>query len=172
MRRGAERAPPTGPHAQSPKAAIRRATVADIPALVALENRTFSGDWLSPRSFRHLILYGHAATLVEEWQGEVRGYAVVFFRQLSPTARLYSFAIAPEHRGQGLAAALLAAAERAAREHGCSTMRLEVRKDNPRAQAIYRKAGYRTFGSHTAYYDDGTDAVRMEKRLDREGTGT
>ncbi len=172
MRRGAERAPPTGPHAQSPKAAIRRATVADIPALVALENRTFSGDWLSPRSFRHLILYGHAATLVEEWQGEIRGYAVVFFRRLSPTARLYSFAIAPEHRGQGLAAALLAAAERAARERGCSTMRLEVRKDNPRAQAIYRKAGYRTFGSHTAYYDDGTDAVRMEKRLDREGTGT
>ncbi|MFI5020360.1 MAG: GNAT family N-acetyltransferase [Alphaproteobacteria bacterium] len=163
---------PTGPHARRPKAAIRRATVADIPALVALENRTFSGDWLSPRSFRHLILRGHAATLVEEWQGEIRGYAVVFFRRLSPTARLYSFAIAPEHRGQGLAAALLAAAECQAREHGCSAIRLEVRKDNPRAQAIYRKAGYGTFGSHAAYYDDGTDAVRMEKRLAREGAGT
>jgi len=172
MRRAAERAPPTSPHARSPKAAIRRAAVADIPALVALENRTFSGDWLSARSFRHLILSGHAATLVEEWQGEIRGYAVVFFRRASGAARLYSFAVAPEHRGQGLAAALLAAAERAAREHGCSTMRLEVRQDNPRAQALYHKAGYSTFGSYAAYYDDGADAVRMEKRLDGEGAGT
>ncbi|MGO8866360.1 MAG: GNAT family N-acetyltransferase [Alphaproteobacteria bacterium] len=169
MRRAAERGPPTGPHGRSPQAAIRRATVADIPALVALENRTFSGDWLSPRSFRHLILRGHAATLVEERQGEIRGYAVVFFRRTSGTARLYSFAVAPEHRGQGLAAALLAATERAALAHACSTMRLEVRKDNPRAQAIYHKAGYSTFGSYAAYYDDDTDAVRMEKRLDRDG---
>jgi len=172
MRRGAERRPVTRPHGQSPRAAIRRATAADIPALVALENRTFSGDWLSPRSFRHLILRGHAATLVEEWQGEVRGYAVVFFRGTSRVARLYSFAIAPEHRGQGLAAALLAAAERRALAHGCSTMRLEVRKDNPRAQTLYRKFGYHAFGSYAAYYDDGMDAVRMEKRLDGEGAGT
>ncbi|MFI4989162.1 MAG: GNAT family N-acetyltransferase [Alphaproteobacteria bacterium] len=156
-------------HAARPQAAqpaIRPAAAADIPALVALENRSFAGDWLSARSFRRLIREGQAAVLVEEWQGEIRGYALLFFRRNSRAARLYSFAVAAEHRGQGLAKALLAAAERAAAAHGSATLRLEVRADNHQAQALYRKAGYRSIGHSPGYYHDGADAVRMEKPLD------
>jgi ribosomal protein S18 acetylase RimI-like enzyme len=148
-----------------PRLAIRRAGLADVPALVALENRTFAGDWVSARSFRGLLRGGHAAILVEERGAEIRGYALLFFRRGSRVGRLYSFAVAPEHRGQGLAKALLAAAERAARAHGASVMRLEVRADNAEARALYERRGYRLFGSRPAYYEDGMDAVRMEKRL-------
>ena len=155
-----------------PKVAIRPASLADVPALVALENRTFTGDWVSARSFRGLLRGGHAAILVEEWRGEIRGYALIFFRRGSRVGRLYSFAVAPEHRGQGLAKALLAAAERAAREHGSSAMQLEVRADNVEARALYARLGYRPIGSTLAYYDDGMDAVRMEKRLLAEDAGS
>ena len=155
----------------NPEVAIRPAARADIPALVALERRTFTGDWVSARSFRELIRRGHALTLVEEWRGEIRGYALLFFRRGSRVGRLYSFAVAPEHRGQGLAKVLLAAAERAAREHGASLMRLEVRADNVEAKALYARLGYRPIGSTAAYYDDGMDAVRMEKRLLAQAAG-
>jgi ribosomal protein S18 acetylase RimI-like enzyme len=144
---------------------IRPATVADIPALVALENRAFAGDWVSPRSFRHLLTRGHAATLVEMEGAALRGYATLLFNRASSVARLYSFAVAPEHRGKGLAKALLAEAERAALEHDCVFMRLEVRRDNAEARSLYRKAGYREFGAFADYYDDHMDAVRMEKPL-------
>ncbi len=152
------------PKAETP--AIRPATLADVPALVELENRIFAGDRLSPRSFRHLIAHGHAAVLVEEREGQIRGLAVLFFRRGSRASRLYSFAVAPEHRGRGLAKALLEAAERAAGAHGCTALRLEVHKENHQAQAVYRKAGYHAFASYPAYYHDGGTALRMEKRLE------
>ncbi|HLI14258.1 MAG TPA: peptidase C39 family protein [Alphaproteobacteria bacterium] len=145
--------------------AIRTARVDDIPGLVALENRAFAGDRVSPRSFRHLLTRGNAATLVEEEGGVLRGYAMLLFNRGTSLARLYSFAVAPEHRGRGIAKALLAEAERVALEHGCIYLRLEVRRDNHEAQSLYRKAGYREFGMAADYYDDHMDAVRMEKPL-------
>jgi ribosomal protein S18 acetylase RimI-like enzyme len=147
------------------KQIVRPATIEDIPALVALENRTFSGDLVSARSFRHLLTRGNAVTIVDEAGGAVRGYAVLLFKKASPVARLYSFAVAHEHRGRGIAKALLAEAERIAAGRGCGLMRLEVRKDNAAAQALYRKLGYRETGTAAGYYDDRMTAVRMEKPL-------
>jgi ribosomal protein S18 acetylase RimI-like enzyme len=147
---------------------VRPATVEDIPALVALENRAFSGDLVSARSFRHLLTRGNAITIVDEVGAAVRGYALLLFRTASPVARLYSFAVDHVHRGQGIAKALLAEAERLAAEHGCAFLRLEVRKDNAPAQALYRKLGYRDIGTVAGYYEDGMAAVRMEKPLAAE----
>jgi len=145
--------------------AIRPATVHDIPALVALENRAFVTDRVSPRSFRHLLTRANAATLVEQHRGTLRGYATLLFNRGNSLARLYSFAVAPEHRGLGVAKALLAEAERVALERGCVYLRLEVRKDNREAKELYRRMGYREFGVVADYYDDHMDAIRMEKPL-------
>ena len=43
-------------------------------------------------------------------------------------------------------------------------IRLEVRADNGAAK-LYRDAGYREFGRHTGFYQDGMDALRFEKPL-------
>jgi len=51
-------------------------------------------------------------------------------------------------------------------------MRLEVRADNVEAKALYTRLGYRPIGSQPAYYDDGMDAVRMEKRLLAQAAGS
>lgn len=144
---------------------IRPARLDDIPALLALEERAFTGDRVSRRGFRHLLTRANAATLVETIGGDIRGYALLLFRKGSALARLYSFAVAPEHRGQGIAKALLAAVERTACERGCAALRLEVRRDNAMARTLYHKAGYREFGSYADYYDDHMDAVRMAKPL-------
>jgi ribosomal protein S18 acetylase RimI-like enzyme len=91
----------------------------------------------------------------------------VFLRRCSTIARLYSIAVDPVARGSGLGAALLAAAERAARRRGVRRLRLEVRQDNPAAIALYETRGYRRIGARAAYYEDGADAWRYERALAR-----
>jgi L-amino acid N-acyltransferase YncA len=74
-------------------------------------------------------------------------------------------AVAPEHQGEGLGRALLAAAEAAALDGGAAVMRLEVNPDNAPAVALYRSVGYVDFAILHAYYEDDGDALRMEHAL-------
>ena len=37
--------------------------------------------------------------------------------------------------------------------------------DNPAAQRLYERKGYRRFGLKSGYYEDGADALRYEKAL-------
>jgi ribosomal protein S18 acetylase RimI-like enzyme len=142
-------------------AAIRTATPKDIDALTAIESRVFPGNRLSRRSFAHLISAPSASVLVAEVAGSIAGYAVVLFRRGLDTARLYS--VASIVKGQG--SALLDAAEAAAAARAAHALRLEVRRDNARAIALYRRAGYAPIGEVRAYYDDGMAALRFQKVL-------
>lgn len=105
---------------------------------------------------------------VAEDAGRVVGDAVVLYRRGFQGARLYSLAVHPDARGRGVAGHLLGAVEGAARERGCVVLRLEVREDNEPARALYRKHGYADAGRTADYYQDGSAALRMRKRL-REG---
>ena len=144
---------------------IRRATRADLDTLVALERRAFTTDHLSRRQYRHHIMSDNAGVLVAVDASGLLGKAVVFFRRNTDIARLYSIAVAHEARGRGLGEALLAAVERAARARGCRHLRLEVRQDNAGAIRLYERLGYRRFGAHAGFYEDGADAWRYEKDL-------
>jgi ribosomal protein S18 acetylase RimI-like enzyme len=44
-------------------------------------------------------------------------------------------------------------------------MRLEVRTDNSAAIGLYTKSGYHRFGEITGFYEDGSNALRMQKTL-------
>jgi len=144
---------------------IRPASLSDLSALLTLEKRCFDTDQLSRRSFRYLLTEGNAETIVDERYGRIRGYAMVLFNSGTSLARLYSLAVDPDYRGRGLGADLLAAAEEVARQCDCISMRLEIRRDNSRGIALYRKAGYKKFGVHPDYYEDHMDAFRFEKEL-------
>ncbi len=144
---------------------IRRATPADLPALIALERRAFTTDHLSPRQYRHHLGNPGALVLAAVDGGGLVGKAVVFFRKGSDIARLYSIAVDDAARGRGIASALLSAVERGAHARGCTRLRLEVRQDNRGAIRLYEKLGYRRFGAIAGFYEDGADAWRYEKPL-------
>lgn len=148
---------------------VRRAVPADLPALLALERRAFTTDHLSPRQYRQHLGSPTALVLAAVDRGRLLGKAVVFFRSNSNVARLYSIAVAEEARGRGIGEALLARAERAARQRGVTRMRLEVRQDNASAMRLYERRGYLRFAARPGYYEDGADAWRYEKRLGRKG---
>lgn len=143
---------------------IRPADIADIDGLVAIENKVFSGDRISRRSFRKFLDRHTAVVLVAEQEGRAVGYCMVLFRAGGGIARLYSIAVL-EGTGGGVGRALLAEAEDIAYERGRMTMRLEVREDNARAIGLYEKNGYRRFGREADYYEDGMAALRYEKLL-------
>lgn len=144
---------------------VRPAEAADLARLVELEACGFTGDRLTRRSLRRLLGRPSALTLAAVAGGRVVGYAMVLLRDGSTVARLYSLVRDPAATGRGVGAALLAAAERAAAARGRVEMRLEVREDNHAAQDLYARRGYAVFGRRGGYYEDGSDALRMRKRL-------
>lgn len=144
---------------------IRKARPDDLDALVALENRCFDGDRMSRRSYAAALRNPRARVLAAMEGRKVVGAAVVFLRSDSPAARLYSVAVDPALRGRGVGARLLTAAEQAAREGGAASLRLEVKERNKTALALYAKSGYGIIGRIAQYYDDGSDARRLEKAL-------
>lgn len=144
---------------------LRNASIADLDALVDLENRCFELDRLSRRNFRYMLTKANAATLVEARNGKLLGYILVLFHAGTSLARMYSIAVDSEARGQGLGRILVEAAENSALERGCVYMRLEVRPDNIGAIELYRAMRYRQFGTFDDYYEDHADALRFEKLL-------
>ena len=131
---------------------IRRATVADLDALVPLFDayRVFYAQPSDPVRARDFLAErlakGESAVLVAE-----RGPSTVGFTQLYPifssvrTARTWLlndlFVVEGARRG-GVARALLDAAAAFAREHGAAGLMLETTRDNAAARALYRAAGW------------------------------
>jgi len=145
---------------------LRPPLPADIPALLALEQRSFTTDRLSRERFRHWIQAANATFLIGvDSSNEVAGYALILYRRNSRKARLYSIVVSEQYRGHGLAQRLLDAGEMASKERGCSSLFLEVRPDNHRAIHLYQQRGYQKRGILHAFYEDGADALRFEKNL-------
>jgi ribosomal-protein-alanine acetyltransferase len=150
---------------------VARARLKDLPDLIRIETACFDGDRLSPRSFRRHCKSPRSDLFLARDRSRALGYALVFHRTTSGVGRLYSIAATPEARGQGVAGALMARCEKASKARGMRAMRLEVRADNAPAIALYTKRGYAPFGRYASYYEDGEDALRMEKPLN-PGTRT
>jgi [ribosomal protein S18]-alanine N-acetyltransferase len=152
-----------------PNIRVRAARRRDLDALLELEQRVFATDRLSRASLRRLLTVPSARVIVADARNRLAGVAVVLFRRGASVARLYSIAVVPQLAGRGVGAALIVAAEAAAFRRRCSCMRLEVHQRNAVAIARYRKSGYRQFGRHAGYYEDGGAALRFEKPLAGSG---
>ena len=165
----AEQTPASGKAEPSQRYAIRKAVLADLDRLEALETESFAADRISRRSFRALLASPSALILVAE--GEMDGeppllaYATLLFRAGTALARLYSIAVSRESSGRGLGKTLLAHVEREAYGRDRIAVRLEVREDNAAAIALYKRTGYRFIGTYEDYYADGMPASRFEKTL-------
>lgn len=96
-------------------------------------------------------------------------------RAVAGEAELLTIAVAPEARGRGLGQRLVSRFLYQARLRGAEVAFLEVAEDNPRARALYARAGFAESGRRRGYYrqPDGpaVDALILQRMLP-EGAGT
>jgi len=148
---------------------FRQAASDDLNALLQLEHRCFTADRLSRRSFRRFLDMPRDRLIVAESgsgsETELLGYCLVLMSAATRMARIYSIAVLPAARGRGIGEKLVREAEREAADAGRILMRLEVREDNSGAIALYRRLGYRQFGTYRDYYEDHGSALRFERRI-------
>ncbi len=147
---------------------IRRALKHDLDAIERLEMAAFSHDQLPRDSLRYYIGAPSVSMLIAEAQRGICAYALVAFHRRSIVGRLYSIAVASDCAGRGVGRKLMSACEASARLRGAHWMRLEVRPDNGGAIALYRNLGYRQFAEVEDFYEDGSNALRLEKPLTAE----
>ncbi len=144
---------------------MRNATLADIPKLVQLENSSFDGEQLSADNFKYALKKAHASLRVYEEKKEIAGYFLLFFHKGTSLARVYSVAVSPKYRGQGIGKKLLDDIDEVAIDRDCTYVRLEVKESNKGAIHLYEENGYRIFNHKMDYYEDHQNAICYEKKI-------
>ena len=144
---------------------VDRARVADVEAIVAIEQRSFSDPW-SESSFRDLLDHPRiyfACARREEGSGDrVVGYVVAWFA--AGEGEIANLAVSPAERGRGLGGVLLDAALAEGRRLGATETFLEVRSTNARARQLYESRGFAEVGRRRNYYRRPTeDAVILRR---------
>ena len=86
--------------------------------------------------------YDPAGFLVAEGPDGIAGFHWTKCHPPEPVGEVYVLAVAPEHRGKGLAGALLAAGMRHLADRGMSQVMLYVDGDNGPALGLYRRWGF------------------------------
>jgi ribosomal protein S18 acetylase RimI-like enzyme len=148
---------------------IRTATVADATALAEFGARTFFETFVADNTpenmSQHLASAWHPSLqlaeiqdpqldtlLAENGAGSLAGFAQVYAGPVpdcvsgEKPVELKRFYIDKPWQGRGLARDLMTAVERAAQARGARELWLGVWERNERAQAFYRKCGFRTVG--------------------------
>jgi ribosomal-protein-alanine N-acetyltransferase len=143
---------------------IRTAGIEDLPRLRDIENECFQEDRYSTEVLAAMLAEEGFITLIAEDDGPL-GAATVNYRRDLVAAQLVSLAVLSNHRGRGIATALLAEAEEWARKRDADRMVLQVGVVNVAAINLYLHQGYLIEGVIGDYYAPGGDAYFMTKRL-------
>ena len=141
---------------------IRSWTKEDIKTIAQMEARCFSDPW-SEDSLESVLHYDWQHTFLIEDGGQVCGYACLLC--LYEVAEVANIAVDIPYRGKGYGELLLAEMLKKAVELGATRALLEVRVSNEVAIGLYEKLGFERYGVRKRYYEDGEDAVLMEKKL-------
>ena len=134
--------------------------LADIPALVELEEILFPGD--SPWNwamFASELEFGHHYVVHRDNDGAIDGYAGLAI--IGDEAEVHTIGVRPAAQGHGLGRKLLRQLMSVA---GDRRLLLEVRTDNVAAIALYESEGFTKLGVRRRYYQpSGADAYTMAR---------
>jgi ribosomal-protein-alanine N-acetyltransferase len=145
---------------------LRTMTRSDLPAVLELEHALFGEEAWSPQMLAGELAQQPASRyyLVAQDGQVLAGYAGLLAAGLQ--ADVLTLAVAADRWRQGIGSALLEALLAEAVRRGCTEVFLEVRADNPRAQALYLRYGFEQIGVRKGYYQpSGTDALVMRRDL-------
>lgn len=139
---------------------IRPMELADIDAVLVVENQSFSVPW-SREAFEAEVCDNDLAYyLVLIIDNKIVGYGGLWI--VLDEAHITNIAIRADFRGRGLGKILLDEMIGLSKGKGASSMTLEVRVSNDPAKRLYESCGFRTAGVRRQYYSDNNeDALIM-----------
>ena len=124
---------------------------ADIDAVVALEQESFSNPW--PRETLVWELVNSDVTRVYLLRdAEDRAIAFCIAWIIFDELHINTLAVSPEHRRQGMATHLLGEVMADASREGARRATLEVRESNTAALELYARLGFRVTARRRGYY--------------------
>jgi ribosomal-protein-alanine N-acetyltransferase len=136
------------------KLSIRAATVADLPAMMAVEKHAATAAHWSAEQYEALFRAsdpGRVALIMQEESG-VQGFVIA--RVVGEEWEIENIAIAGPARRRGLGTRLLGELLDLAKAQGAAAVFLEVRESNQAARALYEKWAFLESGHRRRYYKD------------------
>lgn len=135
----------------------RRMTLDDVPAVHAIELKTFHTPWSYQSFVDEMTTNKCARYIVAEADGQVVGYAGAWL--VLEEGHITNIAVDEPFRGRGIGLMVTRALMQYAANMGVQYMTLEVRRSNLPAQRLYQKLGFLELGVRKRYYEDnGEDA--------------
>lgn len=151
------------------KLQLCRLTMADIDAILEIEQRVYAHPW-SRGNFSDSFVNRDLAFGLRDEVGQLRAYFVIM--AVVDEAHILTIAVDAPWQGRGYARYLLQCIEQITLSEKMSGVLLEVRRSNLRAQQVYQAAGYQQIGCRRAYYpaaEGREDAIVMRKILQELG---
>lgn len=145
-------------------ALLRPAFETDLNEVVLIERASFADPW-TEESFRRLLV-GHSAifqVLVVPPDDAIAGYVIAY--AVEEDAELLNVAVAPNHRGKGLAGQMVDALLIELGRRGVRTAFLEVRESNRAARALYGSRGFAEIGRRASYYRRPVEDALVMRRI-------
>jgi ribosomal-protein-alanine acetyltransferase len=157
---------------------LRKATPGDLDAIMAIETPTFGTDAWSPDTMSSELASEHTVYLVateseaaaSEAAQVVAGYVGLLAPLHNGDADIQTIAVAPSVRRRGLGRMLMVAALRHAVDRGDPNVFLEVRADNPNAQALYVSLGFEQIAVRPHYYQPDDVSAHIMRLTIPEGS--
>lgn len=121
---------------------IREANLDDEAACIALwQAAGLTRSWNDPAfDLRRALAQPQSTIFLHEHEGGLIGSAMV--GDDGHRGVVYYVATHPDHRTQGIARALMAAAEEWLKARGCPKLNLMIREGNEAVATFYKKLGY------------------------------
>ncbi|MCI2062080.1 MAG: ribosomal protein S18-alanine N-acetyltransferase [Eubacteriaceae bacterium] len=147
---------------------VRAAEPGDVHSIAEIDKACFSAPW-SEESFRVELEENTVAFyLVGEIDGEVAGYAGLWW--VGDEGHITNVAVHPKYRGKHIATCILDCLIDYCENEGMRSFTLEVRPSNDKAIELYQKFAFVDVGRRPGYYEDNhEDAIIMWRVIDDSG---
>jgi ribosomal-protein-alanine N-acetyltransferase len=140
---------------------IRAATVADIPAIIAIEQAATGASHWSAEKYKEIftIVEGVRTALIVEDNSIVNGFLVA--RTIGVEWEIENIAVAADLQRGGLGSNLLHEFVTLARQEKVRVILLETRESNRAARGLYAKFSFEECGVRKDYYRNPDDHAVM-----------
>ena len=143
---------------------ILPASLLDLGPLRRIEHACFDRDAWPLLDLMAVLSFPDVIRLKAVEDGQMIGFAAGDSRASQNLSWIATIAVLPEYQRRGIGRALLLSCEA---QLSTPRVRLCVRTDNVSAIRLYEQEGYQRIDMWYRYYKDKSDALVMEKEIER-----